>query len=132
MASRSQGGMFTFAVSVLCVEDLDRSAAFYRDTLGQRVVRSDVNHMLFECGLEIHLGDVLLGYAYGDRPRHEGDWGRDNVAMMFRADDLDEAHARVSAVATPIHPIRTEPWGERFFRVHDPDGHIVEFAARAP
>ena len=124
--------MFTFAVAVLCVEDLDRSAAFYRDTLGQRVVRSDENHILFECGLEIHRGDVLLRYAYGDRPRHGGAWGRDNVAMMFRADDLDEAYARVSAVATPIHPIRTEPWGERFFRVHDPDGHIVEFAERAP
>lgn len=120
--------MFTFTIAVLCVEDLERSAAFYRDTLGQRVKRADSNHILFECGLELHLGDVLLGYAYGERRRPDGAWGRDNVAMMFRADDLDDAFARVSSIATPLHPIRTEPWGERFFRVHDPDGHIVEFA----
>jgi catechol 2,3-dioxygenase-like lactoylglutathione lyase family enzyme len=124
--------MITFTIAVLCVEDLERSAAFYRDVLGQRVRRADSNHILFECGLELHLGDVLLGYTYGERRRPDGPWGRDNVAMHFRADDLDGAYARVSAVATPLHPIRMEPWGERFFRVLDPDGHIVEIAEAHP
>ena len=25
-----------------------------------------------------------------------------------------------------VHPLREHPWGQRVFRVYDPDGHIVE------
>jgi hypothetical protein len=27
-----------------------------------------------------------------------------------------------------IHPVHEHPWGQRAFRVYDPDKHIVEFA----
>ena len=27
-----------------------------------------------------------------------------------------------------IHPIREQPWGQRVFRLYDPDNHIIEFA----
>lgn len=27
-----------------------------------------------------------------------------------------------------IHPLRREPWGQRVFRFHDPDGHIVKIS----
>ena len=25
-----------------------------------------------------------------------------------------------------VHPIRMEPWGQRVFRIFDPDKHVVE------
>lgn len=26
-----------------------------------------------------------------------------------------------------MHPIQEQPWGQRVFRVYDPDGYVVEF-----
>jgi catechol 2,3-dioxygenase-like lactoylglutathione lyase family enzyme len=122
--------MPTFIAAVAFVQDLDRSAAFYRDVLLQKEVRSDSNHVLFENGLELHRGDVLLGYAYGTQRGPDGRWGHDNFALTFTTEDIEGDFDRVSAVTTPLHPIRTEPWGERFFRFLDPDGHIVEIGER--
>ncbi len=123
--------MPTFTTTAVFVEDLARSAAFYRDVLLQQEVRSDQNHVLFENGLELHRGDVLLGYAYGTDRGPDGQWGKDNFALTFRTDDIDGDFERVSAVTTPLHPVRMEPWGEHFFRFKDPDGHIVEIGDRA-
>jgi catechol 2,3-dioxygenase-like lactoylglutathione lyase family enzyme len=120
-----------FTTTAVFVEDLTRSRVFYHDVLLQNEVYSDQNHVLFEDGLELHLGDVLLGYAYGTKRGPDGQWGHDNFALTFRTDDIEEDFKRVSAVTTPLHPIRMEPWGERFFRFKDPDGHIVEVGDRA-
>jgi len=27
-----------------------------------------------------------------------------------------------------IHPVMEHPWGQRAFRIYDPDSHIIEFA----
>lgn len=120
--------MLTFTTAVLAVDDVERSAAFYRDIIGQRVVFEDHNAMLFDSGLELHRGDVLNRYAYGVERGPDGRWGHDNCSVMFRSDDIDGDFERLSAVAEVLHPVRMEPWGERLFRVLDPDGHIVEVA----
>ena len=70
------------------------------------------------------------GYAYGTERGPDGQWGKDNFALTFASQDIEGDFERVSAVIEPIHPIRMEPWGERFFRFHDPDGHIVEIGER--
>ena len=52
-------------------------------------------------------------------------WGR----VIFWVDDVDAMHAR--AVAAGLKPISTPsdaPWGERYFHIHDPDGHELSFA----
>lgn len=42
-------------------------------------------------------------------------------------DDMDEAIARVSrSGARFVHPLVEQPWGQRVFRIYDPDGHVVE------
>lgn len=49
--------------------------------------------------------------------------------IYFESPQLDEAWSKLSAASvTVVHPIRKEPWGQRVFRVRDPDGHIVEVA----
>lgn len=40
--------------------------------------------------------------------------------------DIRAAHARVSALGGPVHPILTLPWGELSFHCLDPDGNVVE------
>jgi hypothetical protein len=41
--------------------------------------------------------------------------------------DVDALYARaIQAEASFAHPLRELPWGQRTFRVYDPDGNIVD------
>lgn len=52
-------------------------------------------------------------------------WGR----VIFFVDDVDSMHARVVAAGfSPSTGPADAPWGERYFHVHDPDGHELSFA----
>jgi uncharacterized glyoxalase superfamily protein PhnB len=50
------------------------------------------------------------------------------VILALVVDDVDAEEARLRAEGVPITtPLQTEPWGERFFQVTDPNGVIVQF-----
>jgi predicted enzyme related to lactoylglutathione lyase len=51
----------------------------------------------------------------------------DGVLVAFVVEDIDGEYARVRAEGVPITtPIQTEPWGERFFQVTDPNGVVIQ------
>ena len=55
--------------------------------------------------------------------------GGNNVEVYFETDDLDNLYKRlVKRKIKIIHSIREHPWGQRAFRIRDPDDHIIEFA----
>jgi catechol 2,3-dioxygenase-like lactoylglutathione lyase family enzyme len=62
------------------------------------------------------------------KPDEMRDRRADGLLIVFVVDDVDAEHARLRqegvAIATPL---QTEPWGERFFQVADPNGVIVQF-----
>ena len=50
------------------------------------------------------------------------------LILAFVVGDVDAEEARLRAEGVPITtPLQTEPWGERFFQVTDPNGIIVQF-----
>lgn len=52
----------------------------------------------------------------------------DGVLIVFVVDDVDAECARLQREGVAITtPLQTEPWGERFFQVSDPNGVIVQF-----
>lgn len=52
----------------------------------------------------------------------------DGVLVVFVVDDVDAECARLQAEGVAITtPLETEPWGERFFQVTDPNGVVVQF-----
>jgi catechol 2,3-dioxygenase-like lactoylglutathione lyase family enzyme len=114
--------------TIVFVSDVARSTAFYRDVLGLLVEQDHGTIVQFEHGFAIHDGPNLLGKTYkkpGEFPSEPQ--GRDNIDIYFETDDLEAAHRAVTASgARVIHPIETQEWGQRVFRFHDPDGHIVE------
>jgi predicted enzyme related to lactoylglutathione lyase len=117
-----------YVSTIVFVGDIARSTAFYRDVLGQPVSRDFGTLVQFEHGFAIHDGPNLLGKTYkkpGSFPREPQ--GHDNLDIYFETDDLEGAlDAVVASGAEIIHPIETQEWGQRVFRFHDPDGHIVE------
>jgi catechol 2,3-dioxygenase-like lactoylglutathione lyase family enzyme len=114
--------------TIVFVNDVARSTAFYRDVLGLQVTGDFGTIVQFEGGFSIHDAVNLLEKTYkkpGAFP--QGPQGKDNIDIYFETDDLEAAYrAVVDSGANVIHPIETQAWGQRVFRFHDPDGHIVE------
>ena len=51
----------------------------------------------------------------------------DSLLVVFVVDDIDGEYARLQGESLPITtPIETEPWGERFFQVTDPNGVTIQ------
>jgi predicted enzyme related to lactoylglutathione lyase len=51
----------------------------------------------------------------------------DGLLVVFVVDNIDGEYARLQREGVQIiTPIQTEPWGERFFQVTDPNGVVVQ------
>jgi catechol 2,3-dioxygenase-like lactoylglutathione lyase family enzyme len=52
----------------------------------------------------------------------------DGLLVAFVVDDVDAECARLEAEGVEITTaLETEPWGERYFQVTDPNGVVVQF-----
>ena len=111
---------------ILFVVDIDRSKQFYRDVMGL-IVKSDFgNFVLFEGGFAIHDRSAIEQTIWG-RARDEGDRNGHHRALLYFEDaDVDRAFQRIRPHASVIHPVERQEWGQRVFRFHDPDGHLIE------
>jgi catechol 2,3-dioxygenase-like lactoylglutathione lyase family enzyme len=61
------------------------------------------------------------------KPIHMRGHRADGLLIAFVVDDIDAEYARLQSEGVPITtPIETEPWGERFFQVTDPNGVVLQ------
>ena len=52
----------------------------------------------------------------------------DGLLVAFVVDDVDAECARLEREGVAITtPLETEPWGERYFQVTDPNGVVIQF-----
>ena len=73
------------------------------------------NLIFLRTGLQTFKPDHLRGHA------------ADGLLVVFVVDDVDREYARLQAAGVPITtPIETEPWGERYFQVSDPNGVVIQ------
>lgn len=103
----------------LAVADMARSVTFY-SSLGFEI-RYGGREAPFT---SFEVGGSYLNLQRVDRPPSTL-WGR----SIWYVDDVDEMHARaVRAGLEPEFEPRDAEWGERYFHLHDPDGHELSFA----
>ena len=51
----------------------------------------------------------------------------DGLLVVFVVDDIDAEYERLRSQGVAMTtPIETEPWGERFFQVSDPNGVVIQ------
>jgi catechol 2,3-dioxygenase-like lactoylglutathione lyase family enzyme len=114
--------------TIVFVSDVERSKAFYRDLLQQTIAEDHGTIVMFEDGLVIHDGANLLGKTYRTNDTFPaGPQGKDNLDIYFETDEIEHVYRLVcDSGAAIIHAIEVQDWGQRVFRFHDPDGHIVE------
>lgn len=118
--------MMRFQASMLVVEDIARSRAFYTELLGCKVT--------LDFGANITLDDR---FSLQDRAwwansigKTEADirYGGNDVELYFEESDFDaffkklEARDDIEYLLT-LHEM---PWGQRSVQFYDPDGHIIE------
>lgn len=111
----------------LNVADPEASAAFARNHLGftedmsadgfVSLSRADAgfNLIYLRTGLETFKPDSMRGHD------------ADGVLVAFVVDAIDDEYERMVQAGVPVTtPIQTEPWGERFFQVTDPNGVVLQ------
>lgn len=51
----------------------------------------------------------------------------DGLLVVFTVDDIDDEYARLQGAGVDVvTPIETEPWGERYFQMADPNGVVYQ------
>jgi catechol 2,3-dioxygenase-like lactoylglutathione lyase family enzyme len=113
---------------VLLVGDMERSKRFYGDVLGQKVVMDFGRNVGFEGGLAIWEREYALNLMFQGKTQGIK-IGGNNAEIYFESGDVDGLYERLKQEGVKvIHSIIEQPWGQRVFRVYDPDNHILEFA----
>jgi catechol 2,3-dioxygenase-like lactoylglutathione lyase family enzyme len=100
---------------------MGRAVHFYR-TLGFRLLYGgeDAGFTSFRVG-----AGYLNLQLDRDPSRPRPVWGR----VVFWVTDVDAVYGRSRAAGFDLQTEPADaPWGERYFHVHDPDGHELSFA----
>lgn len=61
------------------------------------------------------------------KPRRIAGLAGEGLLVVFVVDDIDAEYARLqSEPVSIVTPIETEPWGERYLQVEDPNGIVLQ------
>ncbi len=111
----------------LNVEDEKASAEFAKIHLGF------TEDMAADGFVSLSRGDAGMNLIFlragleSFQPARLRDRTADGLLVVFVVDDVDGEHRRLQREGVPITtPIQTEPWGERFFQVTDPNGVVIQ------
>ena len=113
----------------LMVSDVERSTAFYAETLGLEVAERGERSTSFDTGgaelvIEQDFSEEELA-AFGLTP--PGPDRGEGVIVVIEVDDVGAVHERaVDAGAEVLVEPREVDWGRELFLVRDPDGYVVE------
>jgi catechol 2,3-dioxygenase-like lactoylglutathione lyase family enzyme len=121
--------MVTGSFADLCVDDVDRSVAFYRALLQLDVL---VDHGWYaELGID---GRTFLAVVERDHetiPAVSGGPPR-GVLVSFEVDNAEAVARQAVRMAAPILVELVTELGQRHVMVQDPDGAVVDVIERVP
>ena len=111
----------------LNVGDPTASAEFVKKHLGfQEEMAADGFVSLSREDAGFNLIFLRTGLA-SFKPEHMRGHRADGLLVAFVVEDVDAEYARLQEEGVTITtPIETEPWGERYFQVADPNGVIIQ------
>lgn len=120
--------MVRFSFADLCVADVGRSVAWYRDLFGLDVL---VDHGWYaELGIDGRTMLALVSRGHPTVPIEAG--GRPSgLLVSFDVDDTVAYYDRACSTTTIVHDLADE-LGQRHFMVADPDGAVVDVIQRIP
>ncbi|MFI5002784.1 MAG: VOC family protein [Reyranellales bacterium] len=118
---------FTPWAHVLAVQDLDKSAAYFRDVLGFRVDWSEADDWRLATR-----GDVRLMIGHCPTDKRASEIGSHSWFGYVEVDNVDQLHGELSGRGAACTTPRDQPYGMREIVVTTPDGHRIVFAHEKP
>jgi uncharacterized glyoxalase superfamily protein PhnB len=111
---------------IIAVGSVDATRDFYVDTLG-------FTHMMGVVGKDgqldfcsVLLGEAQVMFTRGRQPASAGQ--PQAVEVYLEVEDVDALHTRLQKKGVPIvDPLTLQWWGDRTFKVQDPNGYVVWF-----
>src|SRR5215471_1758324 len=119
----------------LLVADVERSLAFYENTLGFSRGMTVPDAAPFAFGsvtsgaVEIFFNEVSA--AVKEYPAFRGRPIGATGTLFIEMEGVDALHDRLKPIVKIVMPIVTQFYGMREFAIEDPDGYIITFAQRA-
>jgi len=110
------------------VDDLDRSIAYYRDSLGFDFGEpwEGFYAIGLRDGLELHLKRAPKDTKEQDR-KHE----KEHLDEAAGVDGIEMFYEQcVAKGAKIIRPLTSTDWGTKDFYIEDPDGNIISFGGK--
>ncbi len=114
----------------LAVTDLEKSIAFYRDTLGLPLKSTEEGFADFKIkGTEVALGTKeMIEKTTGQKITIGG--ARHLILGWDAVEDVDKVYKELKAKGVRfLTKPKTQPWGQRVTYFTDPDGHIWEISS---
>ena len=118
----------------LVVASVERSLAFYIDTLGfaRGMTVPDESPFVFASvtsgPVEIFFNDIAA--AIREYPAFAGKPIGTTGTMFIELEGVDALHGRIKAAVKIVMPLATQFYGTREFAIEDPDGYVITFAER--
>jgi uncharacterized glyoxalase superfamily protein PhnB len=119
----------------LLVSNVERSLAFYVDTLGfaRGMTVPDASPFVFASvtsePVEIFLNDAAT--AVKEYPAFAGKPIGATGTLYIEVEGVDALHDRITSKVKIVMPIATQFYGMREFAIEDPDGYVLTFGERA-
>ncbi len=108
---------------VLFVKDIEKSKEFYTKILNHSIVHDFGNNVILSGGISIW--QIQQSHIISQKLETVSNSNR--FELYFEAESIDEISLKLEQNSvTLLHPIQTEPWGQRTIRFFDPDSHLIE------
>lgn len=118
--------MMRFNASILVVENVARSRAFYTELLGCTVTLDLGENVTFNNAFSIQ--DRAWWTNAIHKTQADIRYGGNDIELYFEEGDFDAFLEKLSARTETEYlvPVHEMPWGQRSVQFFDPDHHIIE------
>lgn len=107
----------------LFVKDIEKSKIFYTNLLNLSIEHDFGKNVILSNGITIW----QIQQSHLISQRLETELNSNRFELYFEAENLDEINIKLEQNSVKfLHPIHTEPWGQRTLRFFDPDNHLIE------
>lgn len=110
--------------TLIVVNDIERSKAFYRDLFGLQVIADYNGNVVLTEGLVLQ--DAAIWEKFIAR---EVMFGGNHAELYFEENDMDWFLEKLEAwpeEITYVNQLMEHVWGQRVVRLYDPDMHMIE------
>lgn len=117
--------------AVIFTTDINKSADFYSNILGQKIIDDFGNCKVLECGISLwQIADNHIIKANHTFPSEKQ---IQKVEFCFETEDFSTMATELERhMIEYLHKEQTEAWGQKTIRFYDPDGNLIEAGESIP